>query len=157
SIMNFGAPVAEGALVAGLDLMKGGLERQKHDLDTAMKMHAEASAAQIELINGEAEIQKEIIDAAQAAVDAQQDLIGVVQANLRLRNQLVSAKNLWMERQKAYDITASDTSNDVSARVLRDAQSFAVFKARSDAAADLLRAANALQYEINTKVPEIEG
>ncbi|MBI2390513.1 MAG: hypothetical protein HYV09_13065, partial [Deltaproteobacteria bacterium] len=157
SLLNFGAPVAEGAAVGALTAMKGALELQKHELETAMKMKYEESGAKIEKINAMAEIQKQLVDAAQAAVDIDQEVIVVLQANLKLRNALTSVKNLFAEREKAYALVKKDPSNDPSFRILRDQQALALLKARADAQRSMFLAASALTYEINTKVPGLDG
>jgi len=154
---NAGAPLAEAAAVGAVAAAKGALELQKHALETAMKMKYEQAAAKTELINGMADIQKQMVDATEAAVAVDQEIITVLQANLKLRNALTSAKNLLAERTKASALIEKDPANDPSFRILRDQQAISLLGARADAQKQLFLAASALTYEINAKVPGLEG
>lgn len=156
-LWNMGAPLAEAAVVGALSAMKGDLELQKQELETAMKMKYEEASAKVEKINAMADIQKQLVDAAEAAVAIDQEVILVLQANLKLRNALTSAKNLLGERTKAYALVDKNPSNDPSFRILRDSQALSLLKSRADAQKQLFLAASSLTYEINVKVPGLEG
>jgi hypothetical protein len=157
SIGNGGAPLAGAAAAAIIGSVKIGLDIQKQHLETAEKMRFEQAGAQIELINGMAEIQKQVIDLAQLSVDMQQDVLGVVQAQTRARTILENAQSLADERSRVLGITSQDPSTDPSFRILRDEQSLQVIKSRSEAQRDLYLSASALEYELNLHIPEIDG
>jgi hypothetical protein len=156
-LLNFGAPLAEAAVVGAVAVMKANLTDRKAQLETALSMKHAESAAKIEMINALADIQKQLVDAAAAAVDVDQELLVVLQTNLKLRNALTSAKNLLAERQKAYALVEKDPQNDPSFRILRDQQAMSLLRTRADAQKQMFLAASALSYEINTKIPGLEG
>jgi len=155
SIGNAGAPVGEAAVSAILELEKGGLEVQKQQLQTAQQMRFEQAAAQSELINGMANIQKETIDLAQLGVDMQSDAIALTGAQLRGRNLVLQAKAIWEERGRALTLVNQNPANDPTFRILRDQQAEQLLEARSDAARQLYLAGLALQYEVNTSITPI--
>ncbi len=156
-VFNAGAPVAMASAVLVLGYLKAGLETQKVRLQTAQTMKLEAASAQIEVITGMAEVQKQTIDIAQMAVDGQQDMLRMVQSQLKVRNALSTAKGLWEERQRALSLAGRDPSNDPSFRLLRDASGFKVFRARFEAQRYLYLTGAALEYEVNTKIPGSGG
>ncbi len=156
-IWNGGAPLALAAGQLIIGEMKAGLETQKVALQTAQTMKLEASTARIEVINGMAGVQAMIIDVAQAAIDGQQDMLAMVGAQLKLRNALATAKALWEERQRQATLFGKDPSNDPSFRVLRDQQAFKTLRARFDAQRMLFLSGSALAYEVNRKIPGLDG
>ncbi len=156
-VFNAGAPVAMASAVLVLNYLKAGLEMQKSQLQTAQTMKLEASTAQIEVVTGMADVQKQTIDIAQMAVDGQQDMIRMVQAQLKLRNALSTAKGLWEERQRSLALAGRDPTADPTFRILRDASGFKVFRARFEAQRYLFLTGAALEYEINTKIPGASG
>jgi hypothetical protein len=154
---NFGAPMGMVGPAVAITMLKTGLDIQKQQLQTAMSMRYEAAAGQVELIDGMAEVKKQTIDATQAAVDAQLDLIAVVQANLRLQNALARAKGITEERARSLDLLDKDPINDPSFRILRDQQALGLLSSRATAQKQLFLAASALEYELNVKIPSLEG
>jgi hypothetical protein len=157
NLWNLGAPVAEAAAEAIIGELKVGLEVQKQALETAEKMRFEEAGAEIELINGMADIQKQTIDLTQLGVDIQQDVIGVVQSETRARTVVQNAQTLLAERARSASLVSMDPANDPSYRLMRDAQSLQVIKARADAQKGLYLSASALQYELNMSIPAIDG
>jgi hypothetical protein len=155
--LNGGAPLAEAAVSLMLGQLKTGLEVQKQALATAEKMRFEQAGAQIELINGMADIQKQAIDLSQLAVDIQQDVIAVLQSQTRARTVVQNAQTLLDERSRALALSAMDPSNDPSFRLMRDSDSLQVIKTRADAQKTLYLAASALEYELNIPIPAIDG
>lgn len=157
SVGNFGAPAAMAGFASLLELEKAGLESEKQQLQTAQTMRFEAATAQIELINGMANIQKETIDVVQLGVDMQQDLIGVVQTEARVRSSVEEAKAIYDERARVLDLVDHDPSNDPSYRLLRDQEALTVLADRAEAQKQLYLVGQALQYEINQHIPAIDG
>ncbi len=148
---------AVGAALAGLELMKTGIEVEKVHLQTVQKMHAEASNKKIEWLNGMANIQKEMIDEQQLNVDIHQDMISWWGSVLKIANTVAAAKRIWVERKHALQIAEMDPSNDPSYRLLRDKDAVAILSLRADAQRSLDLAASALQYELNMSIPGIDG
>jgi len=157
NMLNFGSPYVNASIAAVLQTLKAGLEAQKSRLQTAQTLKLEAAGAQVEVINGMADIQKQTIDLAQAAVDLQQELIAMIQAQVRVRNAVTSAKALHEERERQRVLTSKDPSNDPSFRLLRDKQGFSVLKARAEAQRQLYLAARALAYETNSDIKALDG
>jgi len=157
NLLNFGTPIAQAAVVAVLGTVKAGLDAQKVQLQTAQTMKFEENNAKVELINGMAEIKKLTIDLAQLGVDMQQDVVAMVQAQARVRSAIGIAHATYEERARVLGILGKDPSNDPSYRLLRDQQALRVLKARADAQKQLFLAGSALQYEINTKLPALDG
>ncbi len=157
--LNFGAPVAMAAMDAMLELMKGELEGQKQRLHTAQTMRFEQAGAEIELITGMANIQKQMIDLAQLGVDMQQDAIGVVLAQLRAKNSLDQARLRWQSRQEALSLITSGLNplNDPSYRVLRDQLSLGLLRSRVRVQRQIFLAGQVLSYEIEQPIPTIGG
>ncbi|HMR04955.1 MAG TPA: hypothetical protein PKA88_04245, partial [Polyangiaceae bacterium] len=149
NITNFFAPAGLAAVNAQLELQKTALHVARERLQTAQTMRFEAASAEIELINGMGDIQKQMIDLAQLEVDIQQDVLGIVQAKLQLHNALDRARLLHEERGRALTATAGSTATDPSYRLLRDSLALSALRARSDAQRSLYIAGRALEYEIN--------
>ncbi len=157
NVLNFGAPVAEAGGEEVLGVLKSGVDAAKVGLQTAQTMHAAQTSANIDRLNSEAEIEKEEIDLAQLSVDLHQDLLGVVQAELRARNLVAHAHVLFEERARLLSIADRDPTNDPSFRLLRDEDALMTLKARADAQTQLYLAASALEYELNMSIPAIDG
>ncbi len=112
-------------------------------------MRFEQASAEIELINGMADIQKQMIDLAQLEVDIQQDALGIVQAQLHLHNALDRARLLHEERGRALSASASSSATDPTYRLLRDSLAFSALRSRAEAQRSLYIAGRALEYEVN--------
>ncbi len=149
SLTNLGAPLALAAVNVILELQKTRLKVARQRLETAQTMRFEQASAEIELINGMADIQKQMIDLAQLEVDIQQDVLGIVQAQLHLSNALDRARLLHEERGRALTASGSSTATDPSFRLLRDSLAFSALRARADARRSLYIAGRALEYEVN--------
>lgn len=157
SVLNFGAPAALAGLNAMLEMQKTALAVARQRLQTAQTMKFTADAAKIELINGMADLQKQAIDLAQLEVDIQQDVIGVLQAKLRLSNTLEQAKELHDERGRSLALVSQSPSKDPSYRLLRDSFALAALSSRADAQRSLYLSGRALEYEINRPLSALPG
>ncbi|HEX9298213.1 MAG TPA: hypothetical protein VF881_20375, partial [Polyangiaceae bacterium] len=157
SVTSFGASAAAGAANALFELERAGLEVQKQNLQTAQQMRFERAGAQIELINGMANIQKETVDLAQLGVDIQQDALGYAGALLQVQNKLDQVKRLLEERGRLLAQVSSDPANDPSFRILRDQDSLRMLTTRANAQRQLYLAGRALEYELNLPLSTIGG
>jgi len=157
AVTSFGASIAAGGFDFAMELARGGLEQQKQHLQTAQQMRFEQANAQIELINGMANIQKETIDLAQFAVDIQQDVIGMLGTQLRVKNALAQAHSLFDERGRSLALVGTDPANDPTFRILRDKDGLELLAARAYAQQRLYLAGRALEYEINTPLSTMPG
>lgn len=159
NIANLGAPVGLAAMDAMLELMRGQLEMQRQRLQTAQTMRFEQANAQIELINGMANIQKSVIDLAQLGVDMQQDCIAVVLAKLRVRNAIDQARDLYDSRQQQLALITSglNPTNDPSYRLMRDELALELIRSRERVQRQMFLAGRALAYEVDQPMPTVGG
>ncbi|HQP33675.1 MAG TPA: hypothetical protein PLI95_00785 [Polyangiaceae bacterium] len=151
NIANFGAPIAMAAFDAVLEMMRGAIEAEKQRLQTAQSMRFEQASAQLDLINGMANIQKQTIDLVQLGIDIEQDSVAVLLAKLRARNAVEQAKMLWDTRQQSLDVITSqlNPTNDPAFRIVRDKLAVELLASRRTAQRQLFLAGRALEYEIN--------
>lgn len=157
SITNFGAPAAMAPVAAMLELEKTRLEVSRQRLQTAQTMQFERANAQVEYLNGMAEIQKELIDSAQIEVDSQQEVLGVLQAQVRVKNSLEEAQRIWQERQRSLGNLDQSPNQDPTYRLLRDSEALELVRSRATAQQFLYLAGRALEYEVNTSIEPLPG
>jgi len=157
NVLNLGAPAAMAGVSAMLEMEKAALAVARQRLETAQTMKFEQASADIELINGMAEIQKQMIDLAQLEVDMEQDVIGVLQAQLSLGNALDKARSLHEERARSLTAIAGSPLRDPTYRLLRDSLAIAALRSRSEAQRSLYLAGRALEYEINQPLSALSG
>ncbi len=156
-LFNGFAPVGLGVLSAGFELMKGEVQAARDRLQTAQTMRFEDATKQAELIRGMGDIQKQTIDVTQLGVEETLDVMGVVQASLRLHNALAEAKALYEERGRALALVGMSPATDPAFRLVRDRAALDVLAARARAQRQLYLAGRALEYETNTPLPSLEG
>jgi len=156
-LLNAGAPLAESAVVFALDSAKAELDLQKDQLQTAQTMQIQQAQAQVEYIQGMANIQKEMIDLGQATVDGTQQIIAVVEAKLAARNLFDQVQQIWQDRQRQIDVIDHDPTRDPSYRLLRDSYALNVLGARAAAQTELDLAGRALEYELNVSMANLDG
>lgn len=154
---SFGGNFIASAADIAIGFQKAGLAEQQVYLQTAQSMHAQQTSKELEYIDGMANIQKELVDLAQANVDIEQDLLGATEAALKVQNALANAKLLLEQRARAKAVALKDPTNDPSFRVLRDQNALLAIQARDDAQKQLYLAAHALEYELNMSVDGIDG
>ncbi len=156
-LFNAFAPVGFGVINAGLELAKGEAQAARDRLTTAQTMRFEDATKQAELIRGMGDIQKQTIDVTQLGAEETLDVMGVVQASLRLHNALAEAKALYEERGRALALVGMSPATDPAFRLVRDRAALDVLAARSRAQRQLYLAGRALEYETNTPLPSLEG
>lgn len=156
-LFNAFAPVGFGVFNAQLELMKGEAQAARDRLQTAQTMRFEDATKQAELIRGMGDIQKQTIDVTQLGVEETLEVMGVVQASLRLHNALAEAKALYEERGRALALAGMSPATDPAFRLVRDRAALDVLAARSRAQRQLYLAGRALEYETNTPLPSLEG
>lgn len=150
SVFNGGAPIAMAAGVALLEGMRGQIEKTRQRLQTAKEMRFEAAGAEIELINGMAEIQRQLVDLTQLELEVVQEGLAIAQANLRRTNALDTAKRIHFERERILRRILDSSATDPTHRVLQDRLALQALASRATAQRWLYRAGRALEYEINT-------
>ncbi len=156
-VFNFGAPAGLGVVNAALELEKTGLDVRRQDLQTAQSMHTEQAGADIELINGMGNIQKECIDLAQLGVEMQQAVIALDEAQARAFNAVEQAQRSYNDEQKTVVVDDLSPAHDPSYRLLRDQEALNLLSSRARAQQLLYLTGQALEYEINTPVSSLPG
>jgi len=150
NLWNGGAPLALALGAALIEGMRTQINVARQQLETAQQMRALADENKIELINGMAELQKQLIDSAQLELEMEQDTLAITQADLRRRNTLDRAKRLFDERLRSLDRISNSPLTDPTYRVLQTRLALQAVVSRANAQRWLYRAARALEYEINT-------
>lgn len=156
-LWNVGAPVAMGAQAFSMGVLKAGLQVQRQQLETAQTMRFHRQDASLELINGMASIQKQLIDFNQLAVEILQDNLARQDMASRVNDAVARAKRLHALRRQAASIVDRDPSHDPAFRILRDGQALQLLETRSRAQRMLYLAARALEYEVNTPIASLGG
>ena len=157
SVMDFGAAAGLSVVTAVLGVEKTALDVQRQDVQTAQSMHAEQASAQIELINGMGNIQKETIDLAQLGVEMQQDVIALQSARATAVNAVEQAQRTFNDRGKAVAVSDLSPAHDPSFRLLRDQEALDLLSSRARAQQQLYLSGQALEYEINTPISSMPG
>ena len=157
SLLNAGAPLAEAAIQFALGEMKTAIEVQRTELQTAQSLQYERASAQREYIDGMAAIQKELVDLKQLHVDLDQELIGKLQADLRVQQLLAQARVLLEERGRVLAIASQGPANNPSFRLIRDRNALETLTARAEAQRQLYLSARALYYEHNMSIGAVDG
>ncbi|MDX2054646.1 MAG: hypothetical protein SFV15_19755 [Polyangiaceae bacterium] len=157
SLLNGGASIGMGVASAILETQKTALNVQRQNLQTAQTMRFEQQNAKLELIDGMASLQRQLIDINQVALEMEQDKLLVLENDLRVRNLLDQAKLVLNNRAGAKWLAANSPANDPSFRLLRDKLAISVLNARANAQRMLLLVGRALEYEVNTPFGAIEG
>jgi hypothetical protein len=150
SLFNAGAPLGEAAASAALEWVRTGITAERQRLNTAQELRAVADASKVELIAGMAELQKQLIDMEQLGLDIQQATLGVLQADTSRRNALARARRAFDERSRSLARIEQNRGLDPFGRVLETRLALQAFGSRAAAQRWLMRAARALEYEINT-------
>jgi hypothetical protein len=150
NLWNGGAPLAMALGVALIEDQRTKITLARQQLETAQQMRAVADESKIDFVNGMAELQKQLIDAAQLELEMEQDTLAITQADLRRRNTLDRAKRLFDERLRSLDRISKSPLTDPTYRVLQTRLALQAVVSRANAQRWLYRAARALEYEINT-------
>ncbi len=157
SALNFGASVGMGVASSIIEAQRTGINVQRQALQTAQTMRFEQQGAKLELIDGMANLQRQLIDINQVALEIQQDVLLVLESQLRQRNTLDQAKLILNNRTQAKWLSMHSPINDPSFRLLRDKLAIRLLNARADAQRMLLLSGRALEYENNTPLGAVAG
>lgn len=156
-VLNFGTPYGMAAAAAAVEMKRTAIQVQRERLQRAQTMRFQQQDAQIELINGMANIQKQLIDLDQLGIEMMQDSLAQTQSQVRLGNAVERAKRLFALRRQAIAIAGKNPSHDPSFRMLRDRQGLQLLDARARAQRQLYLAARSLEYEVNTPLSSVGG
>jgi hypothetical protein len=157
NLFNAGASAGMAAGVWAVDMMKASLDAQKQQLQTAQQMRFERANAEIEVIDGMANIQRETIDREQLALEIEQNVLDVVQKRMEAEDKLSEAKRVFQERAQALALAGKNPMLDPSFRIVRDHLAQVALSSRATAQVNLMLMARALEYEINRPLGGLTG
>jgi hypothetical protein len=155
SLLNAGAPAGMAAAEYMIKTLKANLEVGRQRLQTAQTMRFEQANAKIELIEGMANIQREVIDLGQLDIEFEQNVLEVAQKRVDAANALEEAKRVFAQRARALEIANQNPIGDPSFRIVRDAAAENALRTRGGAQFALMLMARALEYEINRPLPAL--
>jgi hypothetical protein len=112
-------------------------------------MRFEAAGAEIDLIQGMADIQRQLIDLEQLGVEQHQTVIGTLQATLQIRNALDRAQRVAENRARNAALVNRNPAGDPAFRIVRDSLAREVMTSREQVQQQLMLAGRALEYELN--------
>ncbi|MFZ5895578.1 MAG: hypothetical protein ACOY0T_31260 [Myxococcota bacterium] len=157
NIMNGGAPLGEALAMGMLEAQRTAIQASRQELENAQALRALADEKQVELLAGEAEIQKQLIDIAGASLDIQQEGLGVTLSKLRERDLLEKAKRTFESRTRSMSRIAESPLTDPIFRVLASSSALKAIDSRANAQTWLYRAGRALEYEMNRPLGDALG
>jgi hypothetical protein len=149
SLWNAGAPLGEAAAAAVLEMQRATLSASRTRLQAAQEARLQADSALVEVVNGMATVHTMMVDMAQLEVEMQQDVTGVLQAELNAKNAVNRAKRLFSDRAKTLAQAGASPYTDPSFRILQDRSALQAIASRAAAQRGLFLATRALEYELN--------
>lgn len=157
SVLNFGTPYGMAAAAAAIEAKRTAIHVQRDRLQRAQSLRFQEQDATLELIQGMAQIQKQLIDLEQLGLETMQEDLLATQAEVRLTSAVERAKRLHRLRRQAIAIADRNPAHDPSFRILRDQHALQLLDARARAQRQLYLAGRALEYEVNTPIASLGG
>lgn len=155
SLWNFGGPAIGGAAIVALGAIQLGATAVRADLQLAHELALPKLDGQLELINGMADLKKQVIDIQQALFELNSFALDKVQSQMQANNQVSAAKRLFALRTQAQTVASLNPAHDPSFRLLRDHQSLQLLDSRARSQRMLFLAGRALEYEVNTPLQSL--
>ena len=156
NLWNAGASAVMGVASYGLGLEKAGLEADNEQLRQEQTMKTQQTDADVEYIDGMANIKREQIDLREMVIEARQGAINILESQLKFGNALSRAQEIYANRTQTNQLIGTDPSMDPACRLVRNKSALAVLDARDAAQQQLLDAGRALEYEMNQDLPTLE-
>lgn len=157
NIMNGGAPLGEALAVGMLEAQRTAIQASRQELDNAQQLRSLTDEKELERINAEAEIQKQLVDIGGASLDIQQEGIGVTLAGLHQRDALERAKRAFEARTRSLSRISQSPATDPMYRLLASSSALKAVSSRADAQMWLYRVGRALEYEMNRPLGDALG
>jgi hypothetical protein len=157
SVWNGGAPLAEAIGAFAIADAKGELEASRQDAQTAQDMQVQEDALNTEKIQSAATVKGLLVDMAQAKVEAQEDVIGVLSARVDAENALADAKRQFLLRGQTLARIGQSSLRDPTARILQSRAALNAIRSRADAQTGLLQAGRGLEYYLNHPIGDALG
>ncbi len=156
-LFNAGAPAALAAVTYVVEIARTQLTLRREQLQTAQTLRFEEATAEIELINGMGNIQRQYIDLEQLGVESQENLLAVLQAKMDILNEVNRAKRALDLRNARQVLADKNPIGDPAYRIVRDRLALQLLDARARAQRNLYLAGRALEYEINQPIATLGG
>jgi hypothetical protein len=157
NLWNGFSSIAEAAVVGIIDGVKADLDYAKAELLLAQSLHSAQTNADVERLKAWEGIQREVIELGEMAVELHGALLASLLAEVDVRNAIEEAKSVFAERGRALDVYQKDPSHDPSYRLIRDRRALDVIRARAEAQRELDLAGDALAYELNMSLADVDG
>ncbi|HSC87884.1 MAG TPA: hypothetical protein VLC09_11460 [Polyangiaceae bacterium] len=156
SLFNGGAPAAMAAASMIVGIEKLGMTVAKQELAQAQEMRLARTDLQVQVLEGMANIKKQVIDAGQLSLEINQDALLKQEAVARAKNLLDDAKRVVGLIRRSNAVAARDPARDPTFRLLRDQRAMSLIEARARTQRQLLLVGRALEYEVNTPLPGMD-
>lgn len=156
-LLNGGAPLGEALAMGMLEAQRTAIQTSRQELDNAQQMRSLTDEKEIEKINSEAEIQKQLVDIGGATLDIQQEGLGVTLAELRQRDLLEKAKRAFEARTRSLTRISQSPLTDPMYRLLASNTSLKAVSSRAYAQMWLYQVGRALEYEMNRPLGDALG
>jgi hypothetical protein len=157
NLLNGGAPLGEALAMGMLEAQRTAIQTSRQELDNAQQMRSLTDEKEIEKINSEAEIQKQLVDIGGATLDIQQEGLGVTLAELRQRDLLEKAKRAFEARTRSLTRISQSPLTDPMYRLLASNTSLKAVSSRAYAQMWLYHVGRALEYEMNRPLGDALG
>lgn len=157
SILNGGAPLGEALAMGMLEAQRTAIQTSRQELDNAQQLRSLTDEKEVERINAEAEIQKQLVDIGGASLDIQQEGLGVTLAGLHQRDALERAKRALEARTRSLSRISQSPATDPMYRILASSFALKAVNSRADAQMWLYQVGRALEYEMNRPLGDALG
>jgi hypothetical protein len=157
NVWNGGAPLGEACAMIGLEALRTGLEVDRQDIQTQQDMRVQEDNADVEVVNGEAQIKSMLVDLAQLKLETREATIGVLSARADAENALADAKRAYAERTRELARVGTSSLRDPTTRVLLSRTALHALKSRTEAQKSLYQAGRALEYHLNRPMGDALG
>ncbi len=149
SLTNFGAPAGMAVVEGILEAERTAINVQRQNLQTAQEARIRADDAKVEVINGMATIKGLMVDMTELGLEMQEDVLGVLQSEISVKNAIDRAKRLAVERTRTLAHIAKSPAGDPTFRILEDRSALRAIRSRSEAQRGLYLAGRALEYQLD--------
>jgi hypothetical protein len=157
NILNGGAPLGEALAMGMLEAQRTAIQTTRQKLENAQQLRSLTDESDIERINSEAEIQKQLVDMGGASLDIQQEGLSVTLAGLQQRDLLESAKRAFEARTRSLSRISQSPASDPMYRVLASSAALKAVSSRAKTQTWLYRVGRALEYEMNRPLGDALG
>ncbi|HEX3597023.1 MAG TPA: hypothetical protein VHU80_18065, partial [Polyangiaceae bacterium] len=158
SVWNGGAPLGEAVGAFAIEDAKGELEANRQEAETLQDIQVQEDNLATEKIQSAATVKGLLVDMAQAKIEMQEDVIGVLSARVDAENALADAKRVALLRgRELARIDDQMSLRDPTSRVLQSRAALDAIRSRAAAQTTLLQAGRGLEYYLNHPIGDALG